>query len=318
MKKFLTLFLSILLVFSLTGCNKTYIKVESFYWQTQSGYDNTYYEELVYDVTCVNKTISNSTEVSSAQVELVVNEGTYTVISKSVVGLDKGSDVICVETVLNVDGKYIDKVNDNTELAFVDEITTICYFTATNFKPISSSKRVKANSLATQNNKYQLYPYEYEYNVTYEGENAKVEFNEIKDEHQIIDVDAIKTYKGATKNAYLDNEMMLFAPRGYNLLNENTTSIYFDSLDVISQTTRGMYFTTATNSDGKLTPATITCLNQEIETVKVMFYLTGQFTGSPIECYYATKTQDRNRLILCYTTMYGDLGYLKYTLKEIK
>ena len=317
MKKFLTLFLSILLVFSLTGCNKTYIKVESFYWQTQSGYDNTYYEELVYDVTCVNKTISNSTEVSSDQLELVVNEGsTYTIISKSAV--DKGGDVICVETKLSIDGKYIDKANDNTVLAFVDEISSICYFTATNFKPIYSSKTVKANSISFQVDKYKLLPYEYEYEVTYEGENAKVEFNEIKDEYQIIDVDDVKTYKGATKNAYLDNEMMLFAPRGYSLLNENTTSIYFDSLDVISQTTREMYFTTITNSDGKKTPVTINCLNQEIETVKVMFYLTGQFTGSPIECYYATKTQDRNRLIRCYTTMYGDLGYLQYTLKEIK
>ena len=316
MKKFLTLFLSILLVFSLSGCGKTYIKVDSFYWQNQGGYDNTYYEELVYEVTCEKTTVSNSTPVSNDEVELVINSGTYTVISKSAV--DKGSDMLCVQTILQLDGKYIDKVNNNTELTFNDEIVSTCYFTATNYKPLSSTKQVKANSLAIEGDKYQVYAYEYNYEVTYEGDNATVEFTEISDEHDIINADKVKEYKGATKEAYLDNEMLLFAPRGYNLLNENTMAVHFTSLDVITQTTRGMYFTTTTNKENKITAVTLNALGKEIETVKVMFYLTGQFTGSPIECYYATKTQDRNRLVACYTTLYGDLGYLKYTLKEIK
>ncbi len=317
MKKFLTLFLSFLLVFSLTGCNKTYIKVDSYYWQNQTqGYDNTYDEKLVYDVTCEKTTVSNSTSVSSDEIELVINSGTYTVISKSAV--EEGSDVLFVETTLNIDGKYIDKNNGNKELPFVDEIITTCYFTATNYKPLSSSKNVKANSLAIEDGKYNVYPYEYNYKVTYEGNDAKVEFTEIKDQHQIINVDGVKKYKGATKNAYLDNEMLLFAPRGYKLLNENTITISFDSLDVITQTLRGMYFTTMTNNEGKPTTFTLNALGQEIETVKVMFYLTGQFTGSPIECYYASNSKDKNRLVVCYTSMYGKLGYLKYTLKEIK
>lgn len=317
MKKLLTLFMSLLLVFSLTGCSETYLKVDALFWQNSTqGYDNTFYEELVYDVTCEKTTISNSTAVSNEEVELVINNGSYTVISKS--APEKGTSVVCVQTTLRIDGKYVDKTDNDREMPFVDEITSTCYFVSNNFKPISSTKNVKANSLGIESEKYAIFYYEYNYEVNYNGNNANVTFNEIKDDSNIINADAVKEYKDATKNAYLDNEMLLFAPRGYNLLSNTNFSVSFSSLDVISQTTRGMYFTTMANNQSNPTLVTVNALGQEIETVKVIFTLTGQFTGTPIECYYASKAGNRNRLVVCYTEMYGNLGYLKYTLKEIK
>ncbi len=317
MKKLLTLFLSVLLVFSLTGCSETSLKVDALYWQNSTqGYDNTFYEELVYDVTCEETSISNSTPVSNEGVKLVINSGTYSVKSKS--APEKGNNVVCVETTLYIDGKYIDVNDNNREIPFVDDINSTSYFVANNFKPISTTKSVKANSIGIENGKYAIFYYEYDYEVIYNGNNASVTFNEIKDDSDIINANSVQEYKDVTKNAYIDSEVLLFAPRGYNLLVNTNFSVSFSSLDVISQTARGMYFTTMANNQSNPTIVTVKALNQDIETVKVIFTLTGQFTGTPIECYYASKTENRNRLIACYTKMYGNLGYMKYTLKEIK
>ncbi len=320
MKKFLTLILSVLLAFSLTGCGQTFVKIDGLYWQNSTqGYDNTYYEELIYDVECVKSTKYNSAEISNNEIALVINDGTYKVVSKSMP--DKGSGVVLVETTLYLDAKYVIKKDNSvySELNFVEEITSSCYFVATNFKPISSSKKVKASSLGVLEGNYVIFPFEYEYNVEYSGNNAKVNFTEIKDDFNVINADAVKEYKDATKEAYLDNEMILFAPRGYNLLGNTNFSVSYTSLDVISQTTRGMYFTTMSNDN--VNPSTVTMTNangQDVEAVRVIFALTGQFTGAQIECYYASKAENKNRLMECYTSMYGDLGYLKYTLKEVK
>ncbi len=316
MKKLFTLFISIFLIFSLTGCSTTVVKIDSLYWQgSTQGYDNTYSEELVYKVTCEKTTPSNSTPISNSEVELVINNGTYTIYSRS--APEKGNSVILVQTTLSIDGKYVDKVN-NTELPFVDEVISTSYFVANNFKPISASKSVKANSLATLDDKYVVLYYEYDYQVTYENNNAKVIFNEIKDDNDIVAVEEVKVYKDVCKNAYLDNEMMLFAPRGYSLLANTDFSVSYKSLDVISQTTRDMYFTTMTNNSSTPTSLTLNACGVDYDTVKVLFYLKGQFTGTPIECYYASKSENRNRLVACYTSMYGNLGYLKYALKEVK
>lgn len=318
MKKLLTLFLSILLVLSLAGCGQTSVKIDAMYWQNSTqNYDNTFSESLMYDVTCESSTISNSTKIENEEIAFVVNQGTYTITSKSVIDAQKGENVVCVETVLEMDGKYVVKA-DNSELSFVEEITTTCYFVANSFKPISSTKNVKATTLGVENGKYMLFDFEYKYDVDYSGNDANVTFTEIKDDYSVINVETSRQYKDVTKNAYLDNEMIIFAPRGYNLLGNTNFSVSFESIDVISKTTRGMFFTTMSNNQSNPTTITINAFGQDIETVRVNFQLTGQFVGTPIECYYASKSENKNRLVVCYTQMYGNLGYLKYTLKEVK
>ena len=124
-------------------------------------------------------------------------------------------------------------------------------------------------------------------------------------------------------NALLNegDEVILFAPRGYNIAGKNNFSVAFNSLDVVSKKVRSVYFTAVTGDDAVAVsvecPANINNEDRAVQTVRVAVALSGTFTGANIECYYATQDSDRKRLIECYTKVNDNLGYLKYSLKTV-
>ena len=134
-----------------------------------------------------------------------------------------------------------------------------------------------------------------------------------------------KTEYEYNKGAFIENELLLFVPRSFNLDDSYLQSV--KTLDVISRKIQPMQYTTANTESGvsvktiKLPSYTyngVTTENKDVLSTMRTLQLTDVFKGAEIETYYATDyTEMRHSLVQFFTKINSDLGYLQYTLKEV-
>ena len=322
MKKILILILTFCALLTFTGCGETILQIDGYYWhKNPMGWIADYKEELEYRIDLTKNTRYNSSEVENADIQMVIDSenSSYKATVESV--RENGVEAYKYTTVTKMIGSYIEKVENGVEYPFNDLIETKCVFKGSSLEPLYSEKIVKSTSLIQTNEGYAVVELDFSYVVTYSGKNATVTFTENKDESNILDIETEKVYKDVLKNTYVDNEVILFAPRGYNIAGKENFSVAFNSLDVISKKVRSVYFTSNTGDESKAVSvecnANINNEDRAVQTVRVAVALSGTFTGANIECYYATQDGDRKRLIECYTKVNDNLGYLKYSLKTV-
>lgn len=328
MKKFITLLLIICITFSLTGCSKTTLEVDGKYWQANP---TTYEvdEQLEYSVEVVNQTFANKNVVKNENLKLEITDSANSYYKTSITdGVLDGKRIYKYVTKLQIVGKYV-VTQGNVQLDFTDVIETETIFNAdTTLLPISSKKVVKTNLPGTEkdSNEYKLFALEYDYTITYQGKNATLKFNETKDEGEILNKQKEEIYKDYNDSAFLDNELLLFMPRGYKLISKNSFNVTFTTIDGLSGIEREMRLTTAFGNKTSSSTHDIKVDNyvlngspvadKTFKTVRAEFSLTSLFEGSPIECYYAYEDGERNKMVVCFSSVYPELGYLKYTLKN--
>ncbi len=322
MKKIFILILTFCTLFTLSGCGETILQIDGHYWQkSPMGWIDDYKEELEYGIELTKNTRYNSSEVENADIQMVIDSenSSYKATVESV--KENGVEAYKYTTVTTMKGSYVEKAENGEVYPFEDLIETKCVFKGSSLEPLYSEKIVKSTSLIQTNQGYAVVELDFSYTVTYSGKNATVTFTENKDESNILDFESERVYKDVLKNAYIDNEVILFAPRGYKIAGKNNFSVAFNSLDVVSKKVRSVYFTAVTGDDAASVsvecPANINNEDRTVQTVRVAVALSGTFTGANIECYYATQDSDRKRLIECYTKVNNNLGYLKYSLKNV-
>lgn len=328
MKKLTTLLLIICLIFSLTGCSKTTLEVDGKYWQANP---TTYEvdEVLEYGVEVTNQTFANKNVIKNDNIKLEITDSANSYFRTAITdGVLEGKRVYKYTTKLQIVGRYtiIDK---NVQLDYTDVIETETIFNAdTTLAPITSKKIVKSNVPGTdkESGEYKLFGLEYDYTITYQGKNATLKFNETKDEGNILNKQKEEIYKNYNESAYLDNELLLFMPRGYKLISKDSFSVTFTTIDGLSGVDREMRLTTMFGNKTSSSTHDIKVDNyvfngspvadKTFKTVRAEFTLTSLFEGTPIECYYAYEEGERNKMVVCFSSVYPELGYLKYTLRN--
>lgn len=321
MKKSITLLLiTILSIFTLSGCGNANISYDGRYWYNDATATSNILEEITYDVKVVNKTPSDSTEVKNSNIALVLDEGTYTTT------LVKEGDNYKYTTSLKIKGNYV--YGDKSQ-PVNDDLTSTTIFTVADLKVISSCKKsTSTTTLVSTNDKFTFVNYGYEYFVNYEGENASAKFTATYGDNEPTTLS--KTFKDYSDSPYIDNELLLFMPRAFKIKDKESFNLNFSTIDAISQKLTKMSYTTISNQNTAMDVKTFdfyydnvineeTIINQEnkLEAVKVTLAIDDTYKGSPIELYYATNhLQDRHRLVKAYTSLSVDLGYLEYTIKS--
>lgn len=328
MKKFLALILSLFsAIFVLTGCSNKSLILNGRYYQGNLAGDEALKETSVYTVTVVNKTPSNSTEVKNDNVTMVINEGTYvtTLTSASLLSenLNKYRNGYLYETNLSISGKY---VINGVDHPFNDEYKTYTYLKSyhENLQPYETTKTVKSSTLLASN-EYFVDTIEYSYVIKYE-DKANVDFTVIKDDkNRLSGLDGSVSYSNYNDSAFIDNELILFLPRTFNL--ENNYLQNFQTIDVLSKKIQKLAYTNTiiedkpdvktftlpayTLNNGAPEDKTVTATHLTVE-------LTGTYKGAEIEAYYANDQKDmRRNLVKLYTAVNSSLGYLEYTLKSV-
>ncbi len=331
MKKFLTTTLvALIFLFSLTGCGSTTLNLKAQYWYEDEAI-TTYKpikETIVYDVSVVSKTPSNSQEIKNENVWMEIDKGTYTVTLQD--GTDgNGNACYVYSTALEIEGKYV-SATDFFE--FKDKVTstTKFYNIIKEFKPISSKKSSSCSTLVVANsNGYGYLQFAYDYTIDYQGENAITNYNiDLLDEGGNV----IKnyenrqlTFKDCFENAYVDNELLMLVPRAYNY--NSAFSLNFNTIDVVTQKNQTMLY----NASGSNSSIDIKNFNlfydlggemigaENLAVAKVKIEIDDTFSGYPIEAYYITdhKTH-RHRMAEVYTALNNEMGYLKYTIKKVE
>ncbi len=321
MKKFITLLLiTILSIFTLSGCGATTINYDGRYWYPDATATSNIEEEIIYDVKVVNKTASDSTEVKNSKISLVLDEGTFKTT------LIKDGDNYKYTTSLLIKGNY---VYDENKYPINDDFTTTTIFTVKDFTPISSYKKSNSTTtLVSSNNLFTFVNYGYEYFVNYEGKDAKTVLTTKFADGEPTTIN--KTIKDYNESPYIDNELLIFMPRALKIKDKESINLNFSTIDVISQELTKMTYSTISNQNTTLDIKTfdfyydnvinnqpIVKEENKIEAVKLLASVNDTFSGSPIELYYATNhSQDRHRLVKAYTALNENLGYLEYTIKQ--
>lgn len=328
MKKFLALILSLFSAFFvLTGCAPKSLILNGRYYQNNLAGDEALKETSVYTVTVVNKTPSNSTEVKNDSVTMVIDEGifTTTLTSASLLSddLNKYHNGYLYETTLSIIGKY---VINGVDHPFNDEYKTTTYLKAyhENLQPYETTKTVKSSTLLASN-EYFVDTIEYSYVIKYE-DKANVDFTVIKDDKNRLDsLKGSVSYSKYNDGAFIDNELILFLPRTFNL--ENNYLQNFKTVDVLSKKVQNCAYSNTiiedkpdvktftlpayTLNNGAPEDKTVTATHLTVK-------LTGTYKGAEIEAYYANDQKDmRRNLVKLYTAVNSSLGYLEYTLKSV-
>ena len=348
MKK-LTTILALLLasMFLLTGCISTSIKYDGEYWNSTPATFQSIEETIVYDVTTTTKTLSSDTEVKNQYLRLIIDEGTYTVTLKGALAKVNYYELT---TELRIKGKYEygpENSEDVVSIPVDDYLKTTTKFEsrANNFKPIYSSRTTYNEETQTKHFNTSMFSYmegfieshlSYDYSIEYDGKNAKSimtqsqlrideETNEITGEDKIEDTFNYNNYDGG---AYIDNNLITFLPRAFNL--EDSFYQEFTTIDVPTHSVKKMLYTVSESSnavsqftfDNLTYDYKIKDVPQTVESGFTAYLLyaaiDNTFSGTPIELYYATDASfHRHRLIKSYTALNDSMGYLEYTIKSV-
>lgn len=302
-RKFLVLAILILTVFTLSACSNVSLSANGYLWfKNPSAFKSNFKETLVYDVSLVHTTNSNSTEVKVDGYTLEIQEGTYTTTLEA--KSDKNRNYYVYTTEFNLKANY---VAPQESLEFTDTFKTVTEFNE-NLTPIKTTKDYRS----------EFSNFKYSYVLNYESDKATASLVE-------SDVDGKYpheqefTFKKYTKGAFVDNDMILLVPRLYNI--SNSFSQQFKTIDVLSNKNYDMqYYAYLKDENVDVKVLSGYTLNGSavgedgIQCNHVQVIIDDNFSGNPIECYYAQdRDTHRHRLIETYT-YFGSIGYLKYTL----
>lgn len=306
MKKFskiLTVLTLIFVVLSLTACSNASLTTSNYLWfSNPSAFKSNFKETLVYDVSFVNTTNADSTPVKVDGYNLEVEEGYYTTTLEA--KTDKNGNYYVYTTELKLKATYI---KPNSSQAFTDTLKTVSRFTE-NLTPITTTKEYFSE--------YDNYKYRYE--INYEEKKATATLVESDIEENNFKNNTF-TFNNYTKGAFIDNDIILLAPRLYNVTNSFFQE--FKTIDVLSNKNYDMQFYAYLlnqDVDVKVLPG-YTLNGQEVgaeglQCNHVQMVIKDNFAGAPLETYYAQDREThRHRLIETFTH-FGNIGYLKYKL----
>lgn len=326
MKKIVTLLTTLILVFCLFGCSK--VKVSLF---TASNFLDT---PSNHSVSTVNETLTYAVSYKQAENEktLVISidsaKSSYTTVLTNSSYNEKACYLL--ETSLVMVGE-IDNAGQKTALN--DVITTKCYFLGVEnaLSPLYSERTVKSNSVvrttpinATEHT-YEVHYYDYDIKTVYEDNNAKVSLTVNQkpesdenfvsyENHEFSDID--------NGSAYVDNEILLFAPRAMTLTSVTNKSFY--TIDAVSVKNHKMTLTSKTEEPTKtIVPSNyFNGIEKVLEVLcyGVTFKINSNASGSPIVAYYAdaNNKNERARMIMAETSASYGLGTYTYSIIQAK
>ena len=342
MKKLTTL-LALLLasIFLFSGCVSASISYDGEFWNKNPAGFSAIEETTVYDVKVVNITPSYENEIKNEHLKLEITDGTYTVTLKGVLA---DVNYYTLETELIVKGQYVYGEN----LIPVDDyVKTYTKFEsrANGFSPVYSMRTTYNEKTDKQHYNTTMYSYangyvesnlRYEYSTEYSGKDAtsKLVYGapiRDKDSGEVINEQTLEetfNYKNYNGGAYIDNNLLAFLPRAFNLKD----SFYqeFTTIDVPTHEVKKMLYSVSESSSAvsqqvfeNLTydyikdgaPQTV---ESGFTTLRLYSAINDTFTGAPIELYYASDvTTHRHRLIKSYTAINDNMGFIEYTIKSV-
>ncbi len=306
MKKFskiLTVLTLIIIVLSLTACSNAKLSTSNYLWfKNPSAFKSNFKETLTYDLSFVNVTNADSTPVKVEGYSLEIDDGSYVTTLEA--KTDKDGNYYVYTTEFNLKAKYVTP-NDSRE--FVDSFKTEVRFSET-LTPISTKKEYRS----------EFSDYKYDYELTYDSSEATAVLKE-SDLSGTNFKDNTFSFKKYTKGAFIDNDLILLIPRLYNV---NSSFIQeFKTIDVLSNKNHDMQlyaFLRDQNVDVKVLSG-YTLNGEEVakdglQCNHLQIVIKDNFSGNPIECYYAQdRDTHRHRLIETFTH-FGNVGYIKYSL----
>lgn len=321
MKKIFVLLLSLItLTFSLTACGSASLDFDGAYWRTSPAAGQEACETLTYAIEFNNTTLSNP-NVLKSDAELKLDESSYYKTFFDLVSLD-GEQRYYFKTELYVKGAY---VKGEDSYPFEDKTTSETWFKLyrEELAPVKTIKTVENNTVYLGINEPTI-DFSYNYSVTYDDDTAIVNFNTVKDEYKVVSsLNGETKYKNIDSNPYVDNELLLFLPRAYNITNGLNKTI--NSLDVIGKSLRTLNLNAVANDVKDVQVANdyvengqIVKEKNSISCAKLSVSINDTFSGRPIEAYFAVATEEKHRPVLIYTALNGDLGYLTYRLKSVE
>lgn len=287
----------------------------------------------------VTFTQSKNANGQAVQIGLVDEEG-YNIYTTHLTN-DKylGTDCYKFETVLKTKISYA--IGGEDKGTFYDTRTDVVYFSSVSnkLKPLYSKSYVSAHSpLSDNQGKYSVTHLEYNIETIYDGgNNATTKFEPINGDFGIPAGE--RNYSKIDAHGYyFDNTSMLFMPRAIKLT--NTSSLSFGVIDSLSGVLRNMTMrsdTTTPTADIVFSEAnegegitkgvyyinnrrlfTDENNNQKIPCQVVNFQIAGNFSGTPIKCWYAnTDTLEaRARLIKMESIASYSIGTFTYTIQK--
>lgn len=323
MKKLLVLILSFTtLAFTLTACGSTSFDFDGAYWKTAPAAGQEATETLTYAVEVNNTTLSN-TNVLQGEAKLTLDESSYYKTTFDTVDFN-GDERYYFKTELYIKGAY---VKGDESYPVEDKTTSETWFKLfrDELAPVKTVKTVENNTVYLGSGyKYPTIEFAYNYEVTYDNGNATVNFNVVKDEHNALTSLSGETkYKNIDKKPYVDNELLFFVPRAYDLTKGLTKTV--NSVDVAGKSLRALNLNANASdaknvklADGYTENGQSTPDKTEISCVKLSIEINDTFSGRPIEAYFATATDEKHRPTLIYTAINGNIGYLTYRLKSVE
>lgn len=321
MKKFIVLILSLItLTFTLTACGSTSFDFGGAYWKTEPAAGQEATETLTYAVEVNNTTLSD-TNVLQGEASLVLDESSY---YKTFFDYLTGEDLYYLKTELYIKGEY---VKGEDKYPVEDKTVSETWFKTISkeLAPVKTIKKVENNTVYLGSGyRYPVISFAYDYTVAYDGDDATVTFNVINDEHNALNGLSGETkYKNIDKKPYVDNELLMFVPRAYDLSKGLTKTV--NSVDVVGKSLRSLNLSTSASDAKNVTLATGYTENgnaesgkTEIPSMKLSVEINGTFSGRPIEAYFAASKDEKHRPTLIYTALNANLGYLTYRLKTVE
>ncbi len=306
MKKFikvLTVLSLILTVISLTACSNAQLNTSNYLWfKNPTAFKTNFREVLTYDVSYVNTTNADSTPVKIDGYSLEVDEGSYVTTLEAKTNKDGNYYVYTTE--FSLKAKYITPTSTKE---FIDTFKSVSTFSE-NLKPISTSKEYFS----------EFSDFKYSYELIYEDNKATATLKEynLSEENSR---DNTFTFDKYTKGAFVDNDTILLIPRLFTI--SGTFVQDFKTIDVLSNKNHKMqYYTYLVDQNVDVKVLSGYTLNGEqvglegLQCNHLEVAINDNFSGSPIECYYAQdRDTHRHRLIETFTP-FGNVGYLKYSL----
>lgn len=323
MKRITALILSLISVLCfLTACSNLPLSLDGRYWQgSVLNGDIPINETCIYDVKVVNSIPSNSTEVKNNLASLVIEEGTFTTHLYN--GVYNNNECYVYESTLSIQGKYV--IGEN-EFPINDYTVSKTYLKKFHqyLNPYYSEKEVSNNTLIVSSNAHVVKNYQYKYTIEY-GDKAVVNFTPLNDtDGNLNHLKGKFEYANYNDGAFVDNEVIFFIPRAFNLTANYSQS--FKTVDAVSKSLQNCSYTTGSESSLDVKTFILPSYtyndtleeNKSIQAAKLLIKLTDKYDGANIECYYATDYETMcHRLIKRYTTLNSNLGYIEYSLKEV-
>ena len=157
---------------------------------------------------------------------------------------ESGKSYYLFETDLVINGEC--SINGD-KTAFSDSVKTKVYFEGTGaaLKPVQSFRSAKTSALEGDSNDLKLVRYDYDYTVSYDDNNAYVTVTP-NDTDQKYAAQGEYTLENVFDGNYIDNELMLFAPRAMSLDNLLTS---FKTVDALAKTAHDMKLTYKENGN---------------------------------------------------------------------